>query len=140
MSSRIRKILKHTVIAVLSLAVLFLVLNLFLTGRLERYLKRELIERTANATDGFYRLSFDKLSISFFKGELRLEGISLEPDSKVFEHWAALDSLPDTYVSTRIEVIDFIWYGDGITGNSISIPLRSARRRFVYTALPDQTR
>ena len=45
MSSRIRKILKHTVIAVLSLAVLFLVLNLFLTGRLERYLKRELIER-----------------------------------------------------------------------------------------------
>ena len=107
MSSRIRKILKHTVIAVLSLAVLFLVLNLFLTGRLERYLIRELIERTANATDGFYRLSFDKLSISFFKGELRLEGISLEPDSKVFEHWAALDSLPDTYVSTRIEVIDF---------------------------------
>ena len=107
MSSRIRKILKHTVITVLSLAVLFLVLNLFLTGRLERYLKRELIERTANATDGFYRLSFDKLSISFFKGELRLEGISLEPDSKVFEHWAALDSLPNTYVSTRIEVIDF---------------------------------
>ena len=53
MSSRIWKILKHTVIAVLSLAVLFLVLNLFLTGRLERYLKRELIERTANATDGF---------------------------------------------------------------------------------------
>ena len=51
MSSRIRKILKHTVIAVLSLAVLFLVLNLFLTGRLERYLKRELIERTAIATD-----------------------------------------------------------------------------------------
>ena len=40
MSSRIRKILKHTVIAVLSLAVLFLVLNLFLTGRLERYLKK----------------------------------------------------------------------------------------------------
>ena len=72
MSSRIRKILKHTVIAVLSLAVLFLVLNLFLTGRLERYLKRELIERTANATEGCYRLSFDKLSISFFKGALRL--------------------------------------------------------------------
>ena len=108
MSSRIRKILKHTVITVLSLAVLFLVLNLFLTGRLERYLKRELIERTANATDGFYRLSFDKLSISFFKGELRLEGISLEPDSEVFgtlgRPWIAY---PDTYVSTRIEVIDF---------------------------------
>ncbi len=107
MSSKIRKILKHTVIAILSLVVLFLVLNLFLTGRLERYLKKELIERTAKATDGFYRLSFDKLSISFFKGELRLEGISLEPDSMVFEHLAALDSLPDTYVSTRIEGIDF---------------------------------
>ena len=140
MSSRIRKILKHTVITVLSLAVLFLVLNLFLTGRLERYLKRELIERTANATDGFYRLSFDKLSISFFKGELRLEGISLEPDSKVFEHWAALDGLPDTYVSTRIDRfkgclvalsyrrLHSITFEDPLTGG------------FVYTALPDQTR
>ena len=37
MSSKIRKILKHTVIAILSLVVLFLVLNLFLTGRLVRY-------------------------------------------------------------------------------------------------------
>ena len=67
MSSRIRKILKHTVIAVLSLAVLFLVLNLFLTGRLERYLKRELIERTANATDGFIVF----LSISFLLASSR---------------------------------------------------------------------
>lgn len=67
MSSRIRKILKHTVIAVLSLAVLFLVLNLFLTGRLERYLKRELIERTAKATDGF--IAF--LSISFLLASSR---------------------------------------------------------------------
>ena len=105
MSSRIRKILKHTVIAVLSLAVLFLVLNLFLTGRLERYLKRELIERTANATDGFYRLSFDKLSISFFKGELRLEAVSYThlPAARVV---SVADSVclspPETFSSVRL--------------------------------------
>ena len=127
MSSRIRKILKHTVIAVLSLAVLFLVLNLFLTGRLERYLKRELIERTANATDGFYRLSFDKLSISFFKGELRLEGISLEPDSKVFE--MELPVIPTPYQINSLKIYHlnpgtYIGIGQAIQGGPMFKDLR----------------
>lgn len=107
MNSKIKKIMKRSIIAILLLGTLYLVLNLFLAKRLERYLKKELIERTAEATDGFYRLSFDQLSISFFNGELKVEGISLKPDSAVFERWASSDSLPDTYVSTRIGVIDF---------------------------------
>ena len=42
-------------------------------------------------------LSFDDLSIGFVKGELKIEGIRLMPDSTVFQQWKAIDSLPRTY-------------------------------------------
>lgn len=81
---KIKRVIGYTLgIAMVLIAAIFL-LNLHLTKRLERYLRKELIHRTAEATDGFYRLSFDNLSISFFKGELTLEGIKLSPDSAVF--------------------------------------------------------
>ena len=83
------------------IAAIFL-LNLHLTKRLERYLRKELIHRTAEATDGFYRLSFDNLSISFFKGELTLEGIKLCPDSAVFRDWERKDSQPSVYVTGEV--------------------------------------
>lgn len=82
-------------------------LNLHLTKRMERYLKKELILRTAAATDGFYKLSFDTLSISLFKGELMIKGIELSPDSAVFRRWADIDSLPQNYINARIGLIDF---------------------------------
>ncbi len=84
-----------------------LTLNFILTKRLEFFLRRELSVRTSEATDGFYNLSFDKLTISFFKGELRMEGILLKPDSAVFMDWQQKDSLPDSYVIADIGVIDF---------------------------------
>lgn len=80
---------------------------MILTNRLERLLRKELVERTAEATDGFYSLAFDRLSISFITGELRMEGISLTPDSVVFNDWASRDSLPPMYVNAYIGVIDF---------------------------------
>lgn len=101
------KIARYLSLSVLSLAIIFAVLNFFLTGHLERYLEKELIERTSQATDGFYRLSFDKLSIRFLNGELKLEGVVLRPDSVVFRQWAAIDSLPQVYVCMRIGLIDF---------------------------------
>lgn len=71
---KIKRVIGYTLgIAMVLIAAIFL-LNLHLTKRLERYLRKELIHRTAEATDGFYRLSFDNLSISFFKGELTLDG------------------------------------------------------------------
>ena len=91
---KIKRVIGYTLgIAMVLIAAIFL-LNLHLTKRLERYLRKELIHRTAEATDGFYRLSFDNLSISFFKGELTLEGIKLCPDSAVFRDWERKDSLP----------------------------------------------
>ncbi len=92
--------------ALIVAGVLF-ALNLYLTTRLERYLRKELVERTAKATDGFYRLGFDDLSVSFFKGELSLQGIRLAPDSAVFRAWKQSDSLPDTYVRAAIGKIGF---------------------------------
>lgn len=107
MGMKARKVIKYIVLSVLSLAILLAVLNFFLISHLERYLEKELIERTARATDGFYRLSFDKLSISFFNGELKVRGIALRPDPDVFHRWETVDSLPQVYVNTRIGVIDF---------------------------------
>lgn len=105
--SRKGKIMQRVLWGMGLLLVGILTLNLFLTGRLERYLKTELIRRTADATDGFYRLSFDDLDISFFNGELNIQGIRLIPDSAVFHRWQAIDSLPSTYVETEIAFIDF---------------------------------
>lgn len=107
MGQRKKKILRHTFRAVVIVAVGLFLLNLFLTTRLERYLRKELVRRTAEATDGFYRLSFDDLSVSFFKGELMIEGIRLTPDPLVFQQWKAIDSLPQMYVDARIRQMGF---------------------------------
>lgn len=107
MGQRKKKILRHTFRAVVIVAVGLFLLNLFLTNRLERYLRKELVRRTTEATDGFYRLSFDDLSVSFFKGELMIEGIRLTPDSLIFQQWKAIDSLPQMYVDARIREMGF---------------------------------
>ena len=104
---RKKKIVKYIFPAIGLLAVLLTILNLYLSNRLERYLKVELSQRTAEATDGFYNLTFDDLSIGFVKGELKIEGVRLMPDSTVFQQWKAIDSLPRTYVKAEIGVIDF---------------------------------
>lgn len=104
---RKKKIVRYILPAIGLLAVILTVLNLYLSNRLERYLKKELSRRTAEATDGFYNLSFDDLSIGFVKGELKLEGVRLMPDSAVFQQWKAIDSLPRTYVKAEVGVIDF---------------------------------
>lgn len=104
---RVKKIKKYIFPAIGVLVVLLTALNFYLSNRLERYLKKELSRRTAEATDGFYNLSFEDLSISFFKGELKIEGIELKPDSTVFLRWAEMDSLPQTYVKAQVGVIDF---------------------------------
>lgn len=102
-----KKIVKYLFQIVAVLAVLLTGLNLFLGNRLEKYLKKELGRRMAEATDGFYNLSFDNLSIGLLKGELKIEGIRLMPDSAVFRQWKAIDSLPRTYVKADIGMIDF---------------------------------
>ena len=65
---RKKKIVKYIFPAIGLLAVLLTILNLYLSNRLERYLKVELSQRTAEATDGFYNLIFDDLSFGFVKG------------------------------------------------------------------------
>jgi hypothetical protein len=104
---------KRRKIIIIVLLVLFLpsvgifMLNLLRTNRLERYLRRELVRRTALATDGFYKLSFDKLNINLFNGELNIKGIRLVPNPRVFQEWEKKDSLPFTYVDAQIGMIGF---------------------------------
>lgn len=102
-----KKKIRHFWRDALIVAGVLFALNLFFTKKLERYLRKELVERTAKATDGFYRLGFDDLSVSFFKGELTMRGVRLSPDSAVFRAWRQIDSLPDTYVRADIGRIGF---------------------------------
>jgi len=114
MAFKRRKKTKTSFLLVGALIVLAFGLNWFLNHRLESFLKSELSNRVSEATDGFYDLSFEHLSVGFFSGELLLKGVELQPDSAVFEQWAAKDSLPDTYVklsvaSIKFEGINLVW-------------------------------
>ncbi|MFQ9020576.1 MAG: hypothetical protein ACLR6J_02580 [Parabacteroides merdae] len=104
---KIKRVIGYTLgIAMVLIAAIFL-LNLHLTKRLERYLRKELIHRTAEATDGFIGfLSITFLSVSS-KVELTLEGIKPCPDSAVFRDWERKDSLPSVYVTAEVGMVDF---------------------------------
>lgn len=111
----IKKIAKILLITVISAPVLIFILNYFLAQRLENYLKKELINRVWDATDHFYTLSFDDLSINLINGELKIEGLGLNPDPITFNQWKSTDSLPDIYLKAQIDIIDFkginlIWH------------------------------
>lgn len=56
---KIERLIKSIVSSVILLSAVLFVLNMVLTNRLERFLKKELVERTSKATDGFYKLSFN---------------------------------------------------------------------------------
>lgn len=94
------------------LFIVILVVGIFAVNWLKTYffenhLKKMLAERVSEATNGFYKLSYDKLSVGLFNGELNIQGVELNPDSAVFVQWAARDSLPNTYVKLYIKEIDF---------------------------------
>lgn len=105
-----KKKLKTVKIIIISLLTIWGVLffaNWFLKARLERFLKSELNERVNNATDGFYNLEFDDLSVGFVNGYLSIKGLSLMPDSLTFSDWSKKDSLPSTYLKIKIDNILF---------------------------------
>ena len=98
---------RHIGLIILSLIILFVGIVFFRTQWVENYLAHKLIERTAAESNGFYNLSYKKLSISFWNGELKIEGVKLMPDSTVFNEWQDKDSLPNTYMNLSIDMIHF---------------------------------
>lgn len=102
-----KKFVKIILFTIVLIPLIFFILNYFLARRLEIYLKKELVSRVSEATDHFYMLSFEDLSISLLNGELKIEGIEFKPDSAVFQQWQLQDSLPDVYFKAKIDIIDF---------------------------------
>lgn len=102
-----KKFIKIFLYTVLLAPIVAFTLNFFLANRLEKYLKKELINRVSDATHHFYTLSYDNLSINLLNGELNIEGLEFKPDSATFVQWQSIDSLPDIYVKARIDIIDF---------------------------------
>lgn len=101
------KILKISLFALALLAVIGLSVNWYMTYRLKDKLNKTLAEAVSNATNGFYRFSFEKLSVGFLSGELSIYGLQLVPDSLVFDQWQQGDSLPKVYYKINIEEIHF---------------------------------
>lgn len=81
------KILKISLFALALLVVLALSVNWYMTYRLKDKLNKTLAEAVSNATNGFYRFSFEKISVGFLSGELSIYGLQLVPDSLVFDQW-----------------------------------------------------
>lgn len=102
-----KKTRKGILIIVATLILGGFALNWYLTHRLESFLRERLSAMVADATDGFYKFSFHKLSVGLFTGELTIEGLELLPDSATFSSWQKNDSLPSTYYHANIESIHF---------------------------------
>lgn len=82
--------------------------NWFLTYRLQSTLNEKLTEEVLKATDGFYRCTFEELSVGLFSGELSIKGVNLEPDSLAFAQWkAGGDTLPNVYYKIHLGEIHF---------------------------------
>lgn len=107
MANRGHKIIKTLLITLAVIVVGGLLVNWYMTYRLQSKLNKELSRVIYNATDGFYRFSFDKLSVGLFSGELTMEGVKLIPDSTTFLKWQTGDSLPDLYYDIHIGKIYF---------------------------------
>lgn len=107
MPEKKRNIKKILLISLCGIAIVFFALNWFLTYRLEGLLRKTLNEKVSTATNGFYTLTFDNLSVGLFNGELKITGLDLRPDSTIYNRWASGDTLPDTYFKLRIDTIDF---------------------------------
>jgi len=102
-----RKLVKTSLIILALLVVGGFFVNWYLTYRLESKLNKKLSEEIYKATDGFYRFSFEGLSIGLFSGELSIRGIEFYPDSVTFDQWEKGDSLPDVYYKIRVGEIHF---------------------------------
>jgi len=107
MTGRVKGIIKRILLLCIILAIIGFVLNWFLAGKLERYLRSTLSEIVSNETGGFYRLEYEKLDIGLFNGELSIKGVRFKPDSATYHQWKQQDSLPPVYADVSIGSIDF---------------------------------
>lgn len=107
MAARRIKIKKTLVLSVLILITGGFFINWYLNHRLEQLLHEEISKRVSEATGGFYHLSYEKLSIGLFSGELNIEGLDMRPDTLMFHRLSKTDSLPEVYFKINIGSIDF---------------------------------
>lgn len=101
------RFLRNTLIVVGILVIGIFVLNWYLKYRLENYLKEVLSEKVSDATDGFYDMTFNSLSIGLFSGELSIKGIDFHPNPEVLARLSQNDSLPNTYLNIKVGLIHF---------------------------------
>ncbi len=107
MGRKRRKVLKVILLVIIFIFIGGFFANWYLKNKLESYLRDVLQKEVSQATDGFYDMKFDDLSIGFLDGSLLIKNIELTPDTTTFNSWAAKDSLPTTYFRVYVGSIHF---------------------------------
>lgn len=106
------------VVTALSLVVLAVAVQVFLSVYLEPILERKLKSTIVSGSDGLLRVDVDKLSFNVFSGNLKLKGLRIEVDSNRFRELQAAHALPATTFeadipscAANIKVIPLIFSG-----------------------------
>ncbi len=56
-------------------------------------------------TGGFYQIKFGKIYVEILRRRVKIEDISLHPDSTVFAHFQAIDSLPPLFTGIKLGTV-----------------------------------
>lgn len=102
MKRKHKKNLNIFLLVLVSLLILGLGINWYLTYRLENKLKEVIARRIADATNGFYDFSCDRLNVGFFSGELELDGVVFVPNRMIYDKLLSEDNLPDVYFDVTV--------------------------------------
>lgn len=86
---------------------LALAVNWYITNRLEDKIAAILIKNIEESSDGFYTLSYDKLSIGFYSGELSIQNLHFHPNPDTYKEWLEKDSLPKEVFDLKFNNIHF---------------------------------
>lgn len=90
-----------------ALVCLILAVNWYITNRLEDKIAAILIKNIEESSDGFYTLSYDKLSIGLYSGELSIQNLHFHPNPETYKKWQENDSLPKEVFDLRFNNIHF---------------------------------
>lgn len=102
---------RNKIIALLSLLGILLstafFVNWYITNRLEKKIAEVILKNIKEATDGFYTISYEKLSVGLYSGELSIENLHFYPDSTTYHKWEQNDSLPKEVIDLKFNKIHF---------------------------------
>lgn len=104
---RISHFLRKIIAVLVVLFALLWLVNWYMTYRLEDFLKEHLNAEVQEATDNYYKCSFNDLQIGLLSGELKINGLQFHVDSITYNTFKETKNLPSESYSIDIGSIHF---------------------------------